>query len=402
VRHCKPETVFGRIVAHDVTRLQRELTRTAAPNCRTITPTLIARGTNSKTPGEVLDMSGFSDSSKLVRSGSRDLQGPNQSIASLSGRPLLANVGIPLDLHWVRDVRVNTSAVERRAQSQVARRTVKREWQAAWLLRAITCMDLTTLSGDDTEERVRRLCAKAKQPIQHDLAEKLGIQQLGIKVAAACVYHTFVETALHALEGSGVHVAAVSTGFPAGLSPLAERVAEIRRSVEAGAHEIDVVITRAHVFGGGWQALYDEIVAFKQACGQAHMKVILGTGDLLTLRNVGRASVVAMMAGADFIKTSTGKETTNATLPVSLVMVRAIREYAQQTGMAVGFKPAGGIRTAKQSLDWLAMMKEELGDSWLRAEMFRFGASGLLGDIERQLDHFATGRYSADYRHPIA
>jgi len=324
------------------------------------------------------------------------------SIATLNGRPLLANTGIPLDLNWIQEVRVNTSAVERRAQSQVARRTVKKEWQAAWLLRAISCMDLTTLSGDDTDERVRRLCAKAKQPVQCELAEKLHVEELGIKVAAVCVYHTFVETALQALEGSGIHVAAVSTGFPAGLSPLAERVAEIRRSVEAGAHEIDVVITRAHVFGGRWQALYDEIAAFKQACGSAHMKVILGTGDLLTLRNVARASVVAMMAGADFIKTSTGKEPTNATIPVSFVMVRAIREYAQQTGMAVGFKPAGGIRTAKQSLDWLAMMKEELGDSWLRAEMFRFGASGLLGDIERQLEYFATGRYSADYRHPIA
>jgi deoxyribose-phosphate aldolase len=323
-------------------------------------------------------------------------------IATLGRRPLLPNRGIPLDLNWVQEVRVNTSAVERRTASAVARRTVKKEWQAAWLLRAITCMDLTTLSGDDTEERVRRLCAKARQPIQHELVQKLGIERLDVKVAAVCIYHTFIETALAALEGSGIHVAAVSTGFPAGLSPLAERVAEIRRSSEAGAHEIDVVITRAHVFGGRWQALYDEIAAFKQACGAAHMKVILGSGDLLTLRNVARASAVAMMAGADFIKTSTGKEPTNATLPVSLVMVRAIREYAQRTGMAVGFKPAGGIRTAKQSLDWLALMKEELGDSWLRAEMFRFGASGLLGDIERQLDHYATGRYSAEYRHPIA
>jgi len=324
------------------------------------------------------------------------------AIAMLGERPLLPNSGIPLDLNWMREVRANTSAVERRVQTQVARRTVKKEWQAAWLLRAISCMDLTTLSGDDTDERVRRLCAKARQPIQHNLVQKLGIEQLGVKVAAVCVYHTFIETALAALEGSGVHVAAVSAGFPAGLSPLAERVAEIRRSVEAGAHEIDVVITRAHVFGGRWQALYDEIAAFKQACGAAHMKVILGTGDLLTLRNVARASFVAMMAGADFIKTSTGKEPTNATLPVSLVMVRAIREYAQQTGMAVGFKPAGGIRTAKQSIDWLAMMKEELSLSWMRAELFRFGASGLLGDIERQLEHHATGRYSAEYRHPIA
>lgn len=319
----------------------------------------------------------------------------------LNGRSLLPNAGIPLDLNWVRDVRVNTSAVERRAQTQVARRTVKKEWQAAWLLRAITCMDLTTLSGDDTDDRVRRLCAKARFPLQQNLVQQLAIADLRIKVAAVCVYHLFVETALHALEGSGIPVAAVSTGFPAGLSPLAERVAEIRRSVEAGAQEIDVVITRAHVFGGRWQALYDEIAAFKQACGTSHMKVILATGDLLTLRNVAKASLVAMMAGADFIKTSTGKEAVNATLPVTLVMARAIREYAEQTGMAVGFKAAGGIRTAKQSLDWLALMKEELGDSWMRADLFRFGASGLLGDIERQLEHHVTGRYSADYRHPI-
>jgi len=323
-------------------------------------------------------------------------------VATLAGRALQPNSGIPLNLDWVRDVHVNTSAVERRAQSHAARRTVKKEWQAAWLLRAITCMDLTALSGDDTDERVRRLCAKGRHPIQRELEQRLGIEELNIKVAAICVYHTFVETALEALEGSGVRVAAVSTGFPAGLSPLAERVAEIRRSVEAGAQEIDVVITRAHVFGGRWQALYDEIAAFKQACGTRHMKVILGTGDLLTLRNVARASMVAMMAGADFIKTSTGKEPTNATLPVGLVMARAIREYAQQTGMAVGFKPAGGIRTAKQSLEWLALMKEELGPSWMRGELFRLGASGLLADIERQLEHQATGRYSAAYRHPIA
>jgi len=321
--------------------------------------------------------------------------------AHLYGQDLQRNRGIPLSLDWVKEVRVNTSAVERRAQSHVARRTVKKEWQAAWLLRAISCMDLTTLSGDDTDDRVRRLCAKARQPIKQELVSRLGIEQLGIKVAAVCVYHTFVETALQALEGSGIRVATVSTGFPAGLSPLTERVAEIRRSLEAGANEIDVVITRAHVFAGRWRELYDEIALFKDACGPAHMKVILGSGDLLTLRNVARASFVAMMAGADFIKTSTGKEPTNATLPVSLVMARAIREYGQATAMAVGFKPAGGIRTAKQSLDWLTLMKEELGNSWLDAELFRFGASGLLTDIERQLEHYATGRYSADYRQPI-
>jgi deoxyribose-phosphate aldolase len=324
------------------------------------------------------------------------------AIANYAGRNLQPNRGVPLNLDWMNAVRVNTSAVERRAQTIGTRRTVKKEWQAAWLLRAITCMDLTTLSGDDTDERVRRLCAKARQPLQQELVQKLGIESLDIKVAAVCVYHNFVETARRAIEGSGIHVAAVSTGFPAGLSPFEERVAEIRRSVEAGADEIDVVITRAHVFGAKWQALYDEIAAFKNACGPAHLKVILGTGDLMTLRNVARASFVAMTAGADFIKTSTGKEAINATLPVSLVMTRAIREYAQETGMAVGFKPAGGIRTAKQSLEWLALMKEELGDSWLKAELFRFGASGMLADIERQLEHHVTGRYSADYRHPVA
>src|SRR5450432_2259568 len=325
-----------------------------------------------------------------------------QGIATLAGKLLLRNVGIPLDLNWLQEVRVNTSAVERRAQSAVARRTVKKDWQAAWLLRAITCMDLTTLSGDDTDERVRRLCAKARRPLQHDLVQKLNIESLNIQVGAVCVYHRFVETARRALEGTSIKVAAVSTGFPAGLSPMQDRIAEIHRSVEAGAQEIDIVITRALVFEGKWQELYNEIATFKQACGPAHMKAILGTGDILTVRNIARASFTAMMAGADFIKTSTGKEPTNATLPVGLVMTRAIREYAQETGMSVGFKPAGGIRTAKQSTEWLALMKEELGLPWMKSDLFRFGASSLLNDIERQLEHHATGRYSADYRHPIA
>lgn len=320
----------------------------------------------------------------------------------LNGRTLEANRGIPLNMDWVEKVRVNTSAVERRATTHCARRTVKKENQAAWLLRAIACMDLTTLSGDDSADRVRRLCAKARNPLQRHLVEGLGIEELHLTVGAVCVYHAYVETAVKALEGSGIPVAAVSAGFPAGLSPLAERVAEIHRSIEAGATEIDIVITRAHVFNGEWQALYDEVAAFKQACGPVHMKAILATGDLMTLRNVARASWVAMMAGADFIKTSTGKEAVNATLPVTLTMVRALRDYAERTGMAVGFKAAGGIRTAKQSLDWLALMKEELGRSWLEPSLFRFGASGMLGDIERQLEHHLTGRYSAAYRHPIA
>jgi deoxyribose-phosphate aldolase len=320
----------------------------------------------------------------------------------LYGRELAANRRMPLNLDWVEEVRVNTSAVERRAATIPARRSVKKEWQAAWLLRAIACMDLTTLSGDDSAERVRRLCAKARRPLQDHLVKALGVEELGLKVGAVCVYHAFVETAVKALEGSGIPVAAVSTGFPAGLSPLAERVQEIHRSVEAGASEIDIVITRAHVFNGEWNALYDEVAAFKEACGPAHMKAILGTGDLLTLRNVARASWVAMMAGTDFIKTSTGKEAVNATLPVSLVMIRALRDYGERTGMAVGFKPAGGIKTAKQALDWMATMKDELGRSWLEPSLFRYGASSMLGDIERQLEHFVTGRYSAAYRHPLA
>ncbi len=311
------------------------------------------------------------------------------------------NPGTPLDLDLVRGLRVNRSAVERRAATIPTRRTVKKEWQAAWLLRAITCMDLTTLQGDDTAGNVLRLCAKARQPVRRDLIEALGVADLGIRVGAVCVYHAFVSDAVTALEGTGIPVAAVSTGFPAGLNPLPQRVDEIRASVAAGAQEIDVVITRAHALAGDWEALYEEIRAFREACGQAHMKVILGTGDLATLVNVARASQVAMMAGADFIKTSTGKEPVNATLPVGVVMTRQIRDYHERTGHAVGFKPAGGIRKAKQALDWLILMKEELGDRWLRNDLFRLGASALLTDIERQLEHFVTGRYSAAHRHPM-
>ena len=321
---------------------------------------------------------------------------------TLYGRDLTPNRRIPLNLDWVEEVRINTSAVERRAATIPSRRSVKKDYQAAWLLRAIACMDLTTLSGDDSADRVKRLCAKARRPLQDHIIKSLGIESLHLHTGAVCVYHAFVETAVKALEGSGIPVAAVSTGFPAGLSPLETRVEEIRRSVAAGASEIDIVITRAHVFNGEWNALYDEVAAFKEASGPAHMKAILGTGDLLTLRNVARASWVAMMAGTDFIKTSTGKEAVNATLPVSLVMIRALREYGERTGMAVGFKPAGGIKTAKQALDWMATMKDELGRSWLEPSLFRYGASSMLGDIERQLEHFVTGRYSGGYRHPMA
>jgi deoxyribose-phosphate aldolase len=311
------------------------------------------------------------------------------------------NPGEPLDLDVVRALRVNRSAVERRAATIPTRRTVKKEWQAAWLLRAITLMDLTTLSGDDTASNVRRLCAKARNPLRDDLVRGLGAESLGVTVGAVCVYHRWVSTAAEALAGSGIPVAAVSTGFPAGLSPYEQRLAEIPASVAAGASEIDIVITRAHVLTGDWQALYDEVQAFRAACGDAHLKAILATGELATLTNVARASWVAMQAGADFIKTSTGKEGVNATLPVSVVMVRQIREYEARTGFKVGYKPAGGIRSAKQALDYLLLMKEELGDRWLRPDLFRFGASSLLTDIERQLEHFVTGRYAAAHRHPM-
>ena len=308
---------------------------------------------------------------------------------------------VTLDVDLVLAQRVNRSAAERRAATIPTRRTVKKQWQAAWLLRTITLMDLTTLAGDDTPGNVRRLCAKAMHPLRQDLERTLGAEPLHIRVGAVCVYHALVATAVEALAGSGIPVAAVSTGFPAGLSPLRTRIDEVKASVAAGAKEIDIVITRGHVLTGNWHALHDEVRAFRDAAGDAHMKAILGTGDLATLTNVARAAMVAMMAGADFIKTSTGKEGVNATLPISLVMVRMIREYFEQTGFAIGYKPAGGIRSAKNSLEYLYLMKEELGDRWLRADLFRIGASGLLTDIERQLEHFATGRYAAAHRQPM-
>tara|TARA_R100000322_G_scaffold89956_1_gene55914 strand:- start:2314 stop:3318 length:1005 start_codon:yes stop_codon:yes gene_type:complete len=309
------------------------------------------------------------------------------------------NPGMPLDMDWVRAVQVNTSAVERRAGTIGARRSVKKDYQAAWLLKAITLIDLTTLSGDDTKNRVRRLCAKAAHPVRHDILDALGID--AITTGAVCVYHDMIGAAVDALEGTNIPVAAVSTGFPAGLSPFKLRVAEIGESVKAGADEIDIVISRRHVLEGDWQALYDEMRTFREACGDAHVKAILATGELGTLRNVARASLVCMMAGADFIKTSTGKEGVNATLPVSLVMMRAIRDYYERTGIKVGYKPAGGISKAKDSLTYLALVKEELGDDWLDPHLFRFGASSLLGDIERQLEHHVTGHYSAGYRHAM-
>ncbi len=309
------------------------------------------------------------------------------------------NDGIALDLSWVKSVQANTSAIERRAATLPGRRSVKKDYQAAWLCKAISLMDLTTLSGDDTEGRVRRLCAKARQPVRPDLLKALGMD--GLTTAAICVYHDMVDTAVDALRGTNIPVAAVSTGFPAGLSPFKFRIAEIGESVNAGAEEIDIVITRRHVLQGNWQALYNEMAEMRAACGQAHVKALLATGELGSFRNVARASVVCMMAGADFIKTSTGKESVNATLPVTLTMIRTIREYHERTGIRIGYKPAGGISKAKDALVYLSMIKDELGDRWLQPDLFRFGASSLLGDIERQLEHHVTGGYSAGWRHAI-
>ncbi|GGX41428.1 deoxyribose-phosphate aldolase [Tateyamaria omphalii] len=309
------------------------------------------------------------------------------------------NPGMKLDLDWVARVQANTSAIERRCATLPGRRSIKKDHQAAWLLKAISCIDLTTLSGDDTERRVHRLCAKARQPVRTEMLEALGMP--GLTTGAVCVYHEMIPAAVTALKGSGIPVAAVSTGFPAGLSPFHLRIQEIRESVAVGAEEIDIVISRRHVLEGNWQALYDEMAEMREACGDAHVKAILATGELGSLRNVARASLVCMMAGADFIKTSTGKESVNATLPVTLVMIRAIRDYFEHTGYRVGYKPAGGISKAKDALVYLSLIKEELGDRWLQPDLFRFGASSLLGDIERQLEHHLTGAYSAGYRHAI-
>lgn len=315
---------------------------------------------------------------------------------------LQRNPGTPLNLDWVEGIRANTPAIGRRIATLGGRRTVKKAHQAAWLVRAVSNIDLTTLAGDDTPARVRRLCAKAMRPVRQDLLDAIDIGDIELKTGAVCVYHEMITPAVDALAGSGIAVAAVSTGFPAGLSPFNLRVKEIEASVAAGAAEIDIVISRRHVLMQDWQALYDEVAAFRAACGPAHLKAILATGELRTLRNVAKASLVAMMAGADFIKTSTGKEAVNATLPVSLTMVRAIRDYHERTGFMVGYKPAGGVAKAKDALAYQILMKEELGRRWLDADLFRFGASSLLGDIERQLEHYVSGAYSAAHRHAIA
>lgn len=319
-----------------------------------------------------------------------------------SHQALLRNDGIPFNSELFENIQINKSAVERRAATLGKRRSVKKQWQAAWLLRAIGFIDLTTLAGDDTKGNVYRLCAKAQSPVRKDILQALEMEEVAIQTGAVCVYHNLIPYAVEALGESNIPIAAVSTGFPAGNIPLKEKLKQIELSVAAGATEIDIVISRDLVLNSNWKGLYDEVAACRKACGPAHMKTILATGEIPTYTKVAKASWVSMMAGSDFIKTSTGKESVNATIPVSLVMIRTIRDYYELTGYKVGFKPAGGIRKAKQALSWLILIKEELGDEWLNAELFRFGASSLLGDIERQLEHYVTGRYSASFRHPMS
>lgn len=342
----------------------------------------------------------MTQSSKNKHLRSVKLSASESSVCPTEGH--VNNPGTPFNGDWLQSIRVNLSAVQRRCGTLTNRRSLKKSWQAAWLLKAITCIDLTTLSGQDTPGKVRRLCAKARMPISLNMQKALNIESMGMTTGAVCVYHEMVETAVQALKGTAIPVAAVSTGFPAGLSSFATRLQEIKDSVAAGAKEIDIVITRGHVLNGNWSQLYDEIKQCKEACLDAHMKTIISTGELSTMNNVAKASMVAMMAGSGFIKTSTGMESKNASLPVSLVMMRMIRHYQELTGYRVGFKPAGGISTAKDAINYLVLLKEELGDSWLNPEMFRFGASSLLGDIERQLEHHLTGIYSANHRHPMS
>ena len=284
---------------------------------------------------------------------------------------------------------VDAVGVEERAAS-LAKRSIKKDAKRWALDLAIRMMDLTTLEGKDTPGKVRALAAKARRPDPTDPSIP--------SVAALCVYPNMVTVAREALAGSSVKVAAVSTYFPSGQAPLALKVEDVRTTVALGADEIDMVIDRGAFLAGEYAAVYDEIVAVKEACGDAHLKVILETGELETYDNVRRASVLAMAAGADFIKTSTGKVQPAATLPVTLVMLEAIRDFHAQTGRVVGMKPAGGIKTSKEAIAYLVVLYETLGPQWMTPDLFRFGASSLLNDVLMQIRKERTGRYSGgDY-----
>ncbi|XP_066248394.1 deoxyribose-phosphate aldolase [Euwallacea similis] len=314
------------------------------------------------------------------------------------------NPGCELDLGWLNNVNMNLTAINKLAKKLAASKELRDEYRVAWILKAITCIDLTTLAGDDTCSNVSRLCFKATKPIAEDLLPKFGFQydeNCPIRTAAVCVYPSRVEDVVQTLKKLGyydkINVASVATGFPCGQTPLKTRLEEIKYAVEKGATEIDIVINRTLVLTGQWEELYREIQQMKEACCTAHLKSILATGELGTLNNVYKASLVAMMAGSDFIKTSTGKEAVNATLQFGIVMSRAIKEYHQKMGYKVGLKPAGGVRNTKDALSWLILVKEMLGDDWLTSDLFRFGASGLLGDLECNLYEFVTKKYPVAY-----
>jgi deoxyribose-phosphate aldolase len=304
----------------------------------------------------------------------RDLSAPrHQALGSLLGRV------------WA----VDQVGVEERA-AMLAKRSIKRESKLWALDLAIRMIDLTTLEGKDTPGKIRALAGKARHPDPTDSSIP--------SVAALCVYPNMIATAKAALAGSSVKVASVATYFPSGQTSLAVKLEDVRQAVALGADEIDMVIDRGAFLAGEYARVYDEIIAVKQACGEAHLKVILETGELETYDNVRRASVLAMAAGADFIKTSTGKVQPAATLPVTLVMLEAIRDFYAQTGRAVGMKPAGGIRTSKEAIAYLTVLYETLGPDWMTPDRFRFGASSLLNDILMQIRKERTGRYSGgDY-----
>jgi deoxyribose-phosphate aldolase len=342
-----------------------------------------------------------SDSGKTISRRGR----PGSSWFPDPARGLSTNLPLPFDIGLVQSLRVNRSAVEARALELGTRRTFKVEAQVAAYLAAIRCIDLTTLAGDDTPGRVARLCAKALAPVEREVLEALGLGSFPLTAAAVCVYPAQIRTAVRSLGGR-LPVASVATGFPSGQTFQEVKLREIELCIREGASEIDVVISREKVLTGKWKALYDEIVRYREVCGsRAKLKTILGVGNLETLTNVAAASAVAIMAGSDTIKTSTGFEPTNATLPSGLVMVRQIQRFLDLgllKGKRVGFKPAGGIRTAKEAMLWLTLMLEELGPDWTRPALFRIGASTLLNDLERQLRHLTFGRYANAQYHPMA
>ena len=344
---------------------------------------------------------------KVRANRSRSVDTRSRSSAALKPKPgarLSTNSPLPFDIGLVQSLRVNRSAVEARAIELATRRTFKVEAQVAAYLAVIRCIDLTTLAGDDTAGRIARLCAKALAPLEQEIVQALGIVS-PLTVAAVCVYPAQIKPAVQFLKGR-IPVASVATGFPAGQTFQQLKLKEIDLAIKAGAAEIDVVISREKVLTGKWKSLYDEVVAYREVCGsRAKLKTILAVGNLETLTNVAAASAVAIMAGSDIIKTSTGFEPTNATIPNGLVMVRQIRRFMDLGVLGkqrVGFKPAGGIRTAKDSMLWMTLMLEELGLDWTKPDLFRIGASSLLNDIERQLRHLAFGRYANAQYHPMA